>query len=94
MIDYYKGWIIRLFFDEHYWQVDVIAPGGHYSGMGYLVGIHADPCSALQDAYDRIDRGNAWTSLEQILAEFRDRGLISEAEWDHLQDSLTGWVVQ
>ncbi|HBQ97261.1 MULTISPECIES: hypothetical protein [unclassified Roseofilum] len=94
MIDYYKGWIIQVFFDEQYWHVDLISPKGDYSGMGCLVGIHFDPFSALQEARDRIDRRNAWTSLEQVLAEFRDCGLISDTEWDYLRDSLTCWVVQ
>lgn len=94
MIDYYKGWIIQLFLEDQYWQVDVISPEGHYSGIGGLVGIYSDPFSALQDTYERIDRRIAWSSLGQILAEFCDRGLISETEWDNLTDSLTCWVVQ
>ncbi|MDJ1169143.1 hypothetical protein PMG71_06865 [Roseofilum sp. BLCC_M154] len=94
MIDYYKGWIIQLFLEDQYWQVDVISPDGHYSEIGCLVGMYGDPLSALQDTYERIDRRIAWSSLRQILAEFRDRGLISETEWDNLTDSLTCWVVQ
>ncbi|MDJ1173772.1 hypothetical protein [Roseofilum capinflatum] len=94
MIENYNGWSIQVFLYDQYWQVDVMTPDGDYSGIGCLVGIHSDPLSALQEAYDRIDRTNAWTSLGQILADFRDRGLISDAEWDHLTDSLTCWVVQ
>ena len=93
MIDYYKGWTIQLVLEDRHWQVNAIDPEGNYSGIGCLVGMHSHPGSALIEAKERIDRHNAWKLLRQTFCQFRDRGLISETEWENFSDSLTCWVI-